>query len=452
MLFKVYIPGVGTPFAEIGDNSETLGGATAYMGANRINWAIIQVYNAIHRYLVGGDLIGPSQASKIVGNISSQILQLGFESAARQMVLKTWETRLREIIRGHPRKLLQIDVSVFGFSRGAAQARAFMHWLHEIARSNNDGCSHVLAGVPLRFKFLGIFDTVASVGVAAMSRITEGKMAWADGDQMSIHPHVEQCVHYAALHEQRMNFPLDLARGATVREVLYPGMHSDVGGGYGPGSQGKAPSEWGNSPNLSQVPLIDMHLDALKAGVMLKSIDEIRQSPVLSRAFSCDAKLIAAYNGWLTSHGIAQGNHASQIRAHSRQYLAWKGMRSQNGAENILNQEFYLRADAEDKADLRLGQGWFVTAVQSMQLSLTSILFGNRELLEATAATAPPPAVSGLFDNYVHDSLAGFYLSRFTELSFPGLRSVGYLRYRTVFDLTSTSQAASCAISEPVAG
>ncbi|MGD3145516.1 DUF2235 domain-containing protein [Xanthomonas oryzae pv. oryzicola] len=53
-LFSVYMPGVGTPFPEVGDTStegSALGGAAALYGADRINWAIIQVYNSIHRYL-----------------------------------------------------------------------------------------------------------------------------------------------------------------------------------------------------------------------------------------------------------------------------------------------------------------------------------------------------------------------------------------------------------------
>ncbi|WDN38462.1 DUF2235 domain-containing protein [Xanthomonas oryzae] len=52
-LFSVYMPGVGTPFPEVGDTStegSALGGAAALYGAHRINWAIIQVYNSIHRY------------------------------------------------------------------------------------------------------------------------------------------------------------------------------------------------------------------------------------------------------------------------------------------------------------------------------------------------------------------------------------------------------------------
>ena len=44
-------------------------------------------------------------------------------------------------------------------------------------------------------------------------------------------------------HEQRLCFPLDSVRRANGKyppcaiEVVYPGMHSDIGGGYPPGSR-----------------------------------------------------------------------------------------------------------------------------------------------------------------------------------------------------------------------
>lgn len=167
------------------------------------------------------------------------------------------------------------------------------------------GCGYNLAGVPMQLTFLGIFDTVASVGMAAMSRVSEGKMAWAHGEMMSIHPEVKQCVHFAALHEQRINFPADLA--ASGKEALYPGMHSDVGGGYSPGGQGKdcVDAQALGAAKLSQIPLIDMHHEAIKAGVPLMTMEEIRQRPALAKYFACHPQLIDAYNGWLAGHAIA---------------------------------------------------------------------------------------------------------------------------------------------------
>ncbi|MEM5715284.1 hypothetical protein AB3B16_08110, partial [Bifidobacterium animalis subsp. lactis] len=89
-------------------------------------------------------------------------------------------------------ELRLINLSVFGFSRGAAEARAFVNWLYELCEQKDGGW--LFAGIPLRIQFLGIFDTVASVGLAGLYPITEGRQDWAD-DNMQIHPAVERCLH-----------------------------------------------------------------------------------------------------------------------------------------------------------------------------------------------------------------------------------------------------------------
>ena len=50
-------------------------------------------------------------------------------------------------------------------------------------------------------------------------------------------------------------------------EVVYPGMHSDVGGGYPPEDQGKA--RGGTDELVSQIVLHDLYADAFKAGAPL---------------------------------------------------------------------------------------------------------------------------------------------------------------------------------------
>ncbi len=481
-LFNFYIPGVGTPFKEIGDSGDgfwdgTLGAGTARKGADRINWGIVQVYNAMHQYLVGADLIPASKAKTIVNNMSSMIAQLGFENFARRTILRTWEEKLAGVVRTHQRKLRELTISVFGFSRGAAEARAFVHWLYEIAKANNDGCDHVLAGVPLKFNFLGIFDTVASVGISAAVRGAEGKMGWADGHMMSVHPAVRKCVHFVALHEQRVNFPVDLAVGANVKQVLYPGMHSDVGGGYSPSSQGKGMKAWASSPSLSQVPLIDMHYEAIQAGVPLRTIEEIASRPALAQAFSCDKRLVETYNGWLASHGIPGGAAATeQIRAHTRQYMRWRGLRLRTGTSNLLQQRFFLESDAEDRVDLANAQALLGNTVAELRRGGAAAISRHAEataqsaqdvstlLTQVNDESSLPDAVVRMFDDYVHDSLAGFYIGTHTELSLPLIevavavnpysmeppqmipvsRKGTYLRYRTAYQVDGTKSAATC--------
>ncbi|MGO4812232.1 hypothetical protein AB4156_21985, partial [Cupriavidus sp. 2MCAB6] len=54
--YRVYLPGVGTPFPQIGEMGEsTYGRAFAAGGQARILWGLMQIYNAVHRAAFGGE-------------------------------------------------------------------------------------------------------------------------------------------------------------------------------------------------------------------------------------------------------------------------------------------------------------------------------------------------------------------------------------------------------------
>lgn len=472
-IFNYYIPGVGTPFPHIGDSSkegDMLGGAAAKYGAERINWAILQVFNSIHRYINGTPLI-PLHKMEIAAK--EMFFMAPVQSVIRKVKFEREAAQLEKVVKGGQKRVKSVHISVFGFSRGAAQARAFLHRLYKFTDAWGSGCGHSIAGVPLYVNFLGIFDTVASVGLASMSRASDGKWNWASGELMSIHPEAKQSVHFAALHEQRINFPLDLA--TSGQERLYPGMHSDVGGGYSPGTQGKdfVDGKADGTAKLSQIPLIDMHYEAIKAGVLLKTMEEIKQEPLLGMHFGCHPQLIRDYNAWLEGHAVGAGAHAKQIRQHSRQYVAWKGKRLWEGPGNLSEQPFYKQCDAEDRYDLanaqhdfgklvadlaKVRKEWLAhqakmkrieTARKTGQLifeptsppSLPPTNYDRlptetRNLLELVLNRTPVPEASTvLFDKYVHDSLAGFYLGTSTELNIDILKTDGYLRHRSVFSV-----------------
>ncbi len=129
-------------------------------------------------------------------------------------------------------------------------------------------------------EFLGLLDTVASVGVAHVVPVADGHMSWADGtmelpDDETYGGLIKKCVHLVSGHEQRLCFPLDSVRRANGKyppcatEVVYPGMHSDIGGGYPPGDQGKANGK-DDALLLSQIPLNDIYTAAFSAGAPLK--------------------------------------------------------------------------------------------------------------------------------------------------------------------------------------
>jgi hypothetical protein len=464
--FKYYMPGVGTPFKEVGDSCKLeyslAGQGVGFKGADRINFGILSILNAVHAYLTNAPLLGAVDTGTLAASLSHDVLSspVSVESALRWAGLTAIEERLATVVAGHQRKVTQINVSIFGFSRGAAEARACAYWLSEICERH--GAGMVLAGVPLRIGFMGIFDTVAAVGVGDMLPFTEGHMAWADGTQ-GIHPIVEDCAHFIALHEQRASFPLEAAVGRG--NVGYPGMHSDVGGGYCPGDQGKAMPEWGDSPHLSQIPLIDMHFAAIKAGVPMKTIEEIQADPGLRKSFATDAKLLATYNRWLTNHGVKQADIQSFTEAHVKHYIRWKAVLHLGGGTGVAAQNFFKRVKSEkDIKDLREADEQFglhlkmlmerraanatvsgflservkdliwltlpggAVSVEPGKAPLTS--YERKFLAIASDSPMPPPGCAELFADYAHDSRAGFRIATIHE---PVILTGGYLRFRHIF-------------------
>jgi hypothetical protein len=464
--FRYYMPGVGTPFPEIGDTAQFLtengGNGFGYKGADRINWGITSVINAVHVYLIGVPLIEKTEQRTLVNRMSTEMLRLPIistEGTTRWSMLTGLEERLAAVVRNHQLKVKQINISIFGFSRGAAQARACAHWMYQIFESENGAFE--LAGIPVRIGFMGIFDTVASVGVGDVTPVTFGHAAWADGTQ-SVHPGIEDCVHFIALHEQRASFPLESATGRG--DVGYPGMHSDVGGGYCPGEQGKSMPEWGTSPHLSQIPLLDMHFSALKGGVPMSTLEEINADPNLAKSFATDTKLVTAYNNWLATNGIKPADVTAFTQAHTNQYLRWRGQLHAAGQPRLVDKRFYKESKGQDiidlaEADNELGlmlRAWeerqaanatFVGRVTErakdvMQAVLPATrLFtdSGKDPLSAheeqflalmTKGATPPSASVTLFDDYVHDSRAGFRVAGHHE---PEWFIGGYARHRHVF-------------------
>jgi len=218
--------------------------------------------------------------------------------------------------------LLGVKLFIYGFSRGAAEARTFINWLTQLPAPDKAVGNQpiTLAGLPVSIEFVGLLDTVASVGAAHIVPGAAGHMGWADDtqplpDEAKFPGLIKCCRHFVAAHEQRLCFPLDSIRRAKdgsypsySYEVIYPGMHSDVGGGYPPGDQGKSLDNSGEL--LSQIVLHDMYAAAFEAGAPL-SVDEsnvteviknISPSRVLSAStrdeFDFSKALVNRFNIW----------------------------------------------------------------------------------------------------------------------------------------------------------
>jgi len=422
--FRHYIPGVGTAFPEIGELGESKEGkAFAKGGESRLYWALIQVLNSMHMATVGERLIPDAQAKADINN--PDILRNGWTafSGKRRSYFDRTALRLQNAISHRKPELTLINLSVFGFSRGAAEARAFCQWLLESCR-RKDG-AYTLAGVPIRLQFLGLFDTVASVGLADSAPVVDGHFDWADGT-MRIPQAVEQCVHFVAAHETRASFPLNTVRDGTTYppnafEVVYPGAHSDVGGGYAPGDQGR--SSTGSPALLSQIPLLDMWRAARKAGVPLHSYSEM--NPRLQADFELCPVLAKTYAAYLKESAVPASEVEHMLEGHMRAYRRYRFMN-----EGRIHQgPAYRRASHQDRQDLFEGDRDFQIEIRRLrereknaQTKITA-QHGKGSLPKAPplseleknhledARKPLPAAAAQFFEDYVHDSHAGFYLA-----------------------------------------
>ena len=205
---------------------------------------------------------------------------------------------------------------IFGFSRGAYTARAVVALLHGYgllgrgndalvpyaiqllwsaneARSDQQRAAYfklaaefkaTLSVGECRPHFLGLWDTVSSVGWIANPLALPYTHAL---------PGVDRIRHAVAIDEQRAFFRTNLVvrdPDRDIREIWFPGVHCDVGGGYPEAESG-----------LSKLSLEWMIGEAAAAGM---SFSQIRVDRVLGRAddgyapADPKAKMHRSLTGW----------------------------------------------------------------------------------------------------------------------------------------------------------
>jgi len=465
-IYSIYIPGVGTPFPEIGEmGPSTLGSAFAFGCEARVLYGLLAVFNSIHRCaFMQQPLFDRSQVKALCRNnlvvlpedeAPLMALALGGglripdtilngllvpdinQDGLREHFLTEQATHLElKLVQGRPR-IKECFIDVFGFSRGAAEARVFCHWLDQLLSGGK------LAGVPIRLRFVGLMDTVTSAGflegiVNSMTNKTGGHVGWAEAKFLRLPASVENCVHMVSMHELRKNFPLDEIGvdgdlPANHQQFAYPGTHSDVGGGYLPEelgiSVGKTAVE-SDALNLAQIPLNHMLECAITAGV------PINKTLALNTLTGHDPFAIApalqqAYDEFLRISGMGQ----RPLRDWLQPYLNWRWQMRKNYA----SLGHVVKANDGDKELLLAANARFVRAAEGMRVrgdvdkskgflamfkdrrgpELTDAQYRQEELwgldpealaLLDLAQNAPPTpeALARFFDGFVHDSLAGF--------------------------------------------
>lgn len=113
-------------------------------------------------------------------------------------------------------------VDIIGYSRGAAIARIFVHYIglnYELISKNGDPLNS-----PPTIRFLGLFDTVASFGLPWTNK--------ESGFERDIPEFVENTYHAMALDETRETFGIERCMGnrEKITEVWFRGGHGDIGG------------------------------------------------------------------------------------------------------------------------------------------------------------------------------------------------------------------------------
>jgi LysM repeat protein len=121
-----------------------------------------------------------------------------------------------------------VYLDAFGFSRGAAAARYFIHAALE---RNDTNVKNMLESKgytvsAVKIKFIGLYDTVASYGLEHGDDTSDLHL-----DAVSS---AEKVVQLAAAEEHRKNFRLTNinSAGNKGKQIFLPGVHSDIGGGY----------------------------------------------------------------------------------------------------------------------------------------------------------------------------------------------------------------------------
>jgi hypothetical protein len=361
-IYKLYLPGVGTYFKEIGDpGGTTLGGAMGRYGEDRLDWAKKQFYKAMKKH---------------------------FERAQNPQ-----------------NDIVEINISAFGFSRGAALARAFIkRFIEQECNKTGETLRLQQGNYKVYARFLGIFDTVASVGPPMSMNNTStiggllsdlqwmissrkddtpikpetlafaasgapgadpspgvhnGHDAW--GGELAIPFDVEEVRHFVSAHELRNSFPLDsvsqlqgrkIVKSPNFYEIVYPGVHSDVGGSYRPHEGGKQDS---SKQKIGLIAGNDMYEAALTKGLPFKP--RSKWSDDNFEDFEVDDETRERYNYYLGKAASA-GSLGDLFNSHMTLYYQWRfysinkkkqGDKTEQGNIEESDKEFKKEADDDDK-------------------------------------------------------------------------------------------------------
>lgn len=271
---------------------------------------------------------------------------VGTETPIRQITGGAFGTGLEQNVKDAYRFILMNyapgdELWFFGFSRGAYTVRSaagmvnncsilrrehadLFHAAYELYRSPcaehapqgehavafRETYSHPVPSV----RFIGVWDTVGSRGIpfAPFAKWRQKRYGFHD---TTLSWSVETARHALAIDERRRFFAPTLWTGPqgpeqTVEQVWFPGVHSDVGGGY-------------PCSGLSDVALAWMHGQAAEAGLALRPLGALGCSPTaqLHESYKGAFRLMGAATrpmGWWNRPGQPATRESVHPSAHER--------------------------------------------------------------------------------------------------------------------------------------
>ncbi|QFG31793.1 DUF2235 domain-containing protein [Pseudomonas umsongensis] len=97
---------------------------------------------------------------------------------------------------------------------------------------------HNTANASIPIHFIGVWDTVGALGIPddmALLNLLDNRHHYTFHDT-TLHPSVKHARHALAMDERRASFQptlwSDPPNGTNLKQIWFPGVHSDVGGGY----------------------------------------------------------------------------------------------------------------------------------------------------------------------------------------------------------------------------
>jgi hypothetical protein len=270
----------------------------------------------------------------------------------------------------------------------------------------------------------------------------------------------------------RANFPLDSVAVDGImppncQEVYAPGAHSDVGGGYGPGDQGKVLSpqllaaagsqvgsellEESDGYKLSHLALNQMLAAAKKSSEFHPSPpwlnldaktdekNELQQRFGIKQLALIRKDVQEYFDKSQLSNGL---NVRDALREHGPLYLAW---RKKVKFEKLNSVKYAKLLNDESLINYLKGEDIFrenIKVLSRADFLMTEDALNEKgyhpeayRIFESLKDTVVRPEVGDFFDTWVHDSYAGF-IAKFQgvqKVARPMAEAQGYFRWRGLF-------------------